>query len=74
MVDSYFPGQQETKHEPHYVLDDINWQPLLCEPFLDTAQTSTIGRLVALPNWSVIPERFRRKWGKYCLLRRKPRK
>ncbi|KAI9712311.1 MAG: mannosyltransferase [Bogoriella megaspora] len=71
MVDSYFPGSISTKFEPHYVLDDNTWQRIFCEPFLDTSRTSVFGRLGLVPNWSFIPERFHRKWGTYCLLKRK---
>ncbi|KAI9685921.1 MAG: mannosyltransferase [Bathelium mastoideum] len=74
MVDSLFPSSETTKLEPHHVLDDLTWQPLLCEAFLDTMETNMLGRLGPLPNWSIVPERFRRRWGKYCLLKRKARK
>ncbi|KAF2801952.1 uncharacterized protein BDZ99DRAFT_455419 [Mytilinidion resinicola] len=71
LVDSHFPGTTPTEHEPAYVLDTDNWEKVSCESFLDTAQTSTVGRLLWIPDLPIIPERHRRKWGQYCLLRRK---
>ncbi|KAL9062910.1 MAG: hypothetical protein Q9157_008548 [Trypethelium eluteriae] len=71
LVDSLFPSSQPTEHEPRYILDDATWQCLKCEPFLDVTQTGVFGRLVPLPNWDIVPERLRRKWGKYCLLKRR---
>ncbi|TID22070.1 glycosyltransferase family 22 protein [Venturia nashicola] len=71
MVDSYFPGSEPSDNEPDYVLDTKNWEPLKCEPFLDHARTGILGRLFWIPDWPIIPEKYRRKWGQYCLLRRK---
>lgn len=70
LVDSYFPGATTCDDEPDYVLDQETWEMLKCEPFLDVARTGTVGRLLWLPDWPIIPERHRRKWGEYCLLRR----
>ncbi|KAL9083385.1 MAG: hypothetical protein Q9165_008535 [Trypethelium subeluteriae] len=64
LVDSFFPNSQPTKYEPQYILDDTTWQSLKCEPFLDVTQTGILGRLVPLPDWGIVPESFRRKWGK----------
>ncbi|OCK75708.1 glycosyltransferase family 22 protein [Lepidopterella palustris CBS 459.81] len=71
LVDSYFPDTTPSEHEPNYMLDTETWESVKCEPFLNTAQTSTIGRLLWIPDWPIIPERYRRKWGQYCLLHRK---
>ena len=71
LVDSYFPGTRPSEHEPSYILDTDTWDRLSCEHFLDTLQTGSVGRLFWLPDWPIIPERYRRKWGQYCLLRRK---
>ena len=71
LVDSYFPGTRPSEHEPSYILDTDTWDRLSCERFLDTLQTSSVGRLLWLPDWPIIPERHRRKWGQYCLLRRR---
>lgn len=71
LVDSYFPGRDATDREPHYVLDESQWETLTCESFLDTAQTSLLGRLVWIPDLPFVPDRLRRKWGQYCLLRQR---
>ncbi|EON65574.1 hypothetical protein W97_04812 [Coniosporium apollinis CBS 100218] len=71
MVDSYFPNSTASKLEPDYVLDTKTWETLACEPFLDTARTGTLARLLWVPDWPSIPEEYRRKWGQYCLLRRR---
>ncbi|KAJ6116923.1 GPI mannosyltransferase [Penicillium capsulatum] len=70
LVDSYFPNREATELEPHYVLDEANWEPLSCASFLDTAQTGLLGRLIWVPDFPFIPEQFQRKWGQYCLLQR----
>jgi len=71
MVDSSFPSVAPTSLEPDYIHDDENWEKLSCEPFLDTSRTGIIGRLGWVPDWKVIPAKYRRSWGDYCLLRRK---
>ncbi|KAI9857459.1 MAG: mannosyltransferase [Trichoglossum hirsutum] len=71
LVDSYFPGSEASDLEPHYILDTANWQELSCSQFLDASRTSLLGRTLWLPDSSLIPERFRRQYGRYCLLRRK---
>ncbi len=71
LVDSYFPGAEPTALEPAYMLDTHRWEKVSCEPFLDTVRTGMLGRLLWLPDSALVPERFRRKWGEYCLLRRK---
>ncbi|KAI9873087.1 MAG: mannosyltransferase [Pleopsidium flavum] len=70
MVDSYFPGVEATDLEPNYILDTDTWEALQCSDFLDAARTHVVGRTLWLPNTNLIPERFRRRWGRYCLLRR----
>ncbi|KAJ5738758.1 GPI mannosyltransferase [Penicillium malachiteum] len=71
LIDSYFPGREETELEPHYILQDTQWETLSCATFLDTAQTGLLGRLIWVPNLPFIPDQFQRKWGQYCLLQRK---
>lgn len=71
LVDSYFPGHEATALEPHYVEDESQWESLSCERFLDASQTGLIGRLIWVPDLPVIPEKFRRKYGQYCLLQRR---
>ncbi|KAF2495529.1 hypothetical protein BU16DRAFT_550235 [Lophium mytilinum] len=65
LVDAHFPGTTPTEHEPAYVLDTDNWEKVSCDSFLDTAKTSTLGRLLWVPDLPIIPERHRRKWGQY---------
>ncbi|KAF2012163.1 glycosyltransferase family 22 protein [Aaosphaeria arxii CBS 175.79] len=71
LVDSQLPGVPSTALEPDYISDTEKWEKLSCTDFLDTTRTSTLGRLIWVPDWPFVPERFRRKWGRYCLLRRK---
>ncbi|KZF25207.1 glycosyltransferase family 22 protein [Xylona heveae TC161] len=71
LVDSYFPESQTTELEPHYVLEKQKWEEVICVSFLDGARTSLLGRTLWIPGISLLPERFQRKWGRYCLLRRR---
>ncbi|KAF4300728.1 GPI mannosyltransferase [Botryosphaeria dothidea] len=71
MVDSSLPSWTASELEPDYVGDSENWETVKCERFLDTAATSTLGRLGWVPDLPFVPERHRRKWGRYCLLRHK---
>ncbi|PNS20671.1 hypothetical protein CAC42_2916 [Sphaceloma murrayae] len=70
-VDSSLPGVPASGVEPDRVHDDATYERIHCEPFLDAASTSTIARLLWVPDWEIIPSAYRRKWGKYCLLKRK---
>ncbi|KAF2773593.1 hypothetical protein EJ03DRAFT_340932 [Teratosphaeria nubilosa] len=71
IVDRQLPSTEVTSLEPSYINDQDNWEKLQCLPFMDAASTGTIGRLGWVPDLPFIPERFRRVWGEYCLLRRK---
>ncbi|KAH7064636.1 Alg9-like mannosyltransferase family-domain-containing protein [Macrophomina phaseolina] len=71
MVDSSLPSWKASDLEPDYVGDREHWETVKCERFLDTAATSTLGRLGWVPDLPFVPERHRRNWGRYCLLRRK---
>ena len=71
LVDSYFPGTQASSLEPNYIEDTKTWELLQCEDFLDASRTSLLGRTLWLPNLEIIPPRHLRKWGSYCLLKRK---
>ncbi|BCR86545.1 dolichyl-P-Man:Man(6)GlcNAc(2)-PP-dolichol alpha-1,2-mannosyltransferase [Aspergillus chevalieri] len=71
LVDSYFSGREATELEPHYVDDESQWKKLSCREFLDTSQTGLLGRLIWIPDLPIIPDRFRRHWGQYCLLKRR---
>ncbi|KAF3492285.1 uncharacterized protein GIQ15_01802 [Arthroderma uncinatum] len=59
LVDSYFPGDDETKLEPHYVLDTATWEKLSCKPFLDSRRTGILGRMIWIPNLPFIPKKYR---------------
>lgn len=69
LVDTYYPGSQPSKHEPHYILDEENWEKVTCEPFLDAARTHVLARTIWLPQLPFIPEKYRRHWGEHCLLK-----
>jgi alpha-1,2-mannosyltransferase len=84
LVDSHFPerrggvGVEEgglplplPPNEPDYSKDVDRWEEVLCVPFLDTERTHFLARALWVPDWEVVPERFRRKWGKHCLLKQK---
>lgn len=71
LVDSYFPGSTASELEPHHVLDTDTWEEVSCHPLLDASRTHLLGRTLWIPDSSLVPEKYRRKWGKYCLLRRK---
>lgn len=77
LVDTQFPEQQKAldwkapPNEPDYVADTENWEVVKCEKFMDPASTSFLPRALWVPDWEIIPEKFRRKWGRHCLLQRK---
>ncbi|KAF2760102.1 hypothetical protein EJ05DRAFT_492029 [Pseudovirgaria hyperparasitica] len=71
MVDSSFPSTVPSELEPNYIEQTDTWEALKCEAFLDSASTGILGRLLYVPDWPIVPERLRRRWGTYCLLRRR---
>lgn len=76
LVDTQYPlnaekGLSLPPNEPDYIADSENWDIVKCVPFLDAANTSFLPRALWLPDWDVIPEKYRRKWGRHCLLQRK---
>ncbi|KAH7080650.1 Alg9-like mannosyltransferase family-domain-containing protein [Paraphoma chrysanthemicola] len=71
LIDSRLPSATTTVLEPDYLSDTEQWEKLKCVPFLDASQTHLLGRLLYVPGLPFVPERFRRKWGDYCLLRRR---
>ena len=71
LVDSYFPGTNSSALEPHYILDTSIWEQLQCADFLDTSKTHILGRIFWIPSFDIIPEKYQRKWGRQCLLRRR---
>jgi alpha-1,2-mannosyltransferase len=74
LVDSSFPGRAATELEPDYVHDESEWETITCTNFLDTSQSSALGRLIWVPDFPMLPARFRRSWGQYCLLKRRDAK
>ena len=71
LVDSYFPSTPPTALEPDHVHDEEHWESIRCLPFLDAAATGVIGRLFWVPETDLIPAKYRRRWGDYCLLKAK---
>ncbi|KAL6707822.1 hypothetical protein ACN47E_003722 [Coniothyrium glycines] len=74
LVDSRLPGAIPTDLEPDYISSEAQWETLACIPFLDASQTHILSRLFWLPDLPFVPERLRRKWGDYCLLRQRSSK
>lgn len=70
LVDSQFPSTVASKVEPDYVSSE-EWEKVRCERFLDNVSTGLLGRSIWLPDWSIVPTRYRRVWGEHCLLRRR---
>ncbi|KAL4996611.1 hypothetical protein BDV10DRAFT_195795 [Aspergillus recurvatus] len=71
LVDSHFLGRGATRLEPNYMQDKAQWEEVSCASFLDASQTGLLGRLIWVPDLPIIPDRFRRRWSQYCLLRRR---
>lgn len=77
LVDTQYPEQQRTEgwapppNEPDYIADEDHWEVVRCLPFLDAANTHFLARTLWVPEWNIVPERFRRKWGRHCLLQRR---
>ncbi|KAH6995579.1 family 22 glycosyltransferase [Ilyonectria sp. MPI-CAGE-AT-0026] len=73
LVDTQYPERTEPlpPNEPDYISDNANWDIVRCEPFLDAASTHLLARVLWIPDLSVIPDQYKRKWGRHCLLQRK---
>ncbi|KAH6856139.1 Alg9-like mannosyltransferase family-domain-containing protein [Chaetomium sp. MPI-CAGE-AT-0009] len=75
LVDSHFPERSAEEplppNEPDYSKDVGRWEEVQCLPFLDAERTHFLARALWVPDWEMVPERFRRKWGKHCLLKQK---
>lgn len=71
LVDSSSPSAEPSALEPDYVHGEVGWERVECVPFLDAQATGVVGRLFWVPDWAVVPRRWRRVWGEYCLLRRR---
>lgn len=76
LVDTQYPENSKSglplpPNEPDYIADTEHWDVVKCVPFLDAANTSFLPRALYVPDWAVIPEKYRRKWGRHCLLQRR---
>ncbi|KAH7319887.1 Alg9-like mannosyltransferase family-domain-containing protein [Stachybotrys elegans] len=73
LVDTQYPERNEPlpPNEPDYIADVENWEAVKCEPFLDAANTHILARAVWVPDLEIIPDKYKRKWGRHCLLQRR---
>jgi alpha-1,2-mannosyltransferase len=73
LVNTQFPEKEGglPPSEPDYGKDVDRWEEVQCLPFLDAERTHFLARALWLPDWEVVPERLRRKWGRHCLLKQK---
>ncbi|GAP82725.1 putative glycosyltransferase family 22 [Rosellinia necatrix] len=73
LVDTQYPENTDPlpSHEPDYIADTDQWDIVKCEPFLDASKTHFLSRVLWIPESSLVPEKYRRRWGRHCLLRRK---
>jgi alpha-1,2-mannosyltransferase len=73
LVDTQYPERTDPlpTHEPDYISDGDNWDIVKCEPFLDASRTHFLSRVLWMPESDLVPEKYRRRWGRHCLLRRK---
>jgi alpha-1,2-mannosyltransferase len=71
IVDSDLPSTFSSPLEPNYIKDEAHWEKVQCLPFLDAASTGLLGRLGWIPESSIVPAKYRRVWGEYCLLKRR---
>ncbi|ROT42223.1 family 22 glycosyltransferase [Sodiomyces alkalinus F11] len=73
LVDTQYPERTGAlpPNEPDYVADEEKWAIVKCVPFLDAANTHVLARALWVPDSPLVPERYQRKWGRHCLLRRK---
>ncbi|KAI0873553.1 glycosyltransferase family 22 protein [Hypoxylon argillaceum] len=73
LVDTQYPENTEPLPplEPDYIADSGKWDVVKCEPFLDASKTHFLSRVLWMPESDLIPEMYRRRWGRHCLLRRK---
>ena len=73
LVDSHLQSTETTGVEPNYIADMEHWERVKCLPFLDTTASGGLGRLGWVPNWDIVPAKYRRVYGEYCLLKHKKR-
>lgn len=73
MVDTQYPERKGRlpPNEPDYIADKEKWDIVKCEPFLDAANTHVLARIFWVPELDIVPDKYRRRWGRHCLLQRK---
>ncbi|KAI0398468.1 glycosyltransferase family 22 protein [Xylariaceae sp. FL0594] len=72
LIDTQYPENTDPlpPHEPDYIANSEKWDVVKCEPLLDASRTHFLSRVVWIPD-ALLPEKFKRRWGRHCLLRRK---
>ncbi|KAI0458601.1 glycosyltransferase family 22 protein [Xylaria acuta] len=73
LVDTQYPENEDPPppYEPDYIADGYKWDVVKCERFLDASKTHLLSRVLWMPESDLVPEKYRRRWGRHCLLRRK---
>ena len=73
LVDTQYPERNDPlpPNEPDYIADEANWSIVKCQAFMDASSTHILARTIWLPDLSIIPNKFRRKWGRHCLVQKK---
>jgi len=73
LVDTQYPERTVPlpPNEPDYIADMDTWNIVRCEPFLDAANTHILSRILWVPDLTIVPDKYKRKWGRHCLLERK---
>lgn len=71
LVDLNLPSTKATDLEPNYLADTEHWERVKCLPFMDSSSTAFLGRLIWIPDLSFIPQKYKRVYGDYCLLKRR---
>ncbi|KAI1133223.1 glycosyltransferase family 22 protein [Nemania abortiva] len=73
LVDTQYPENTDPlpPDEPDYIADSDKWDVVKCEPFLDASKTHFLSRVLWMPESNLVPEKYRRRWGRHCLLRRR---
>lgn len=76
LVDTQYSERMDKlpPREPDYIADKANWDIVKCVPFLDAEKTHVLARIFWIPELDVIPDKFKRKWGRHCLLSKKREK
>lgn len=73
LVDTQYPLRTDPlpPNEPDYIADSTSWDIVECRPFLDAANTHVLARALWVPDIAIVPDKYRRKWGRHCLLQKK---